>query len=258
MSKILKLLAGLALFASVSASASAQWMVFDPTNWVQNYATAVQTLEQYKQMVQQVINSGIELKGLGNIDAWKAAAVGALTNTQLGQAVVATQNLISGINNGQSSAQNLLAAYGASGTGSFQDWVAGLNQQGGIATQTVQALAQSVSTSNQSIQDAQKQWENANSKLASTPGLVGQMQLVNQSLMTLIQQNNAVNATLAAMAANDAQKTTKDNASVMSGAQAAAQQALQNTIDQGNQWFSQKYGQSGSVMGVESKTGQKQ
>jgi len=243
MKPIKKFLAALAIFAVFSASASAQWITFDPTNWIQNYATAVQTLQQYENMVLQLKNSYTELQSLGNADTWKSAAIGVLTNTQLGQAIQSTQNLINSINNGQSGAQNLLAAYGASGTGSFQDWVAGLNQQGKIQTQTVQALANSVSTSNQAIQDAQKQWQNANAQVSSTPGLVGQMQLVNESLMTLIQQNNAVNGTLAAMAANEAQQTANDNAATMSGAQAAAQQKLQNTIDQGNQWFSQKYGQ---------------
>lgn len=234
MSKIMRLIVGIAMFAGVSASASAQWMVFDPTNWVQNYATAIQTLEQYKQMVQQVMNSTTELQSLADPQTLVNQTIG-----QLQSGVQATNNLIATLGSGQTAAQNLVSAYGAGGSGNFSNWIASLNQQGQMQSQGVSALAQSVTASNQAVQDAQTQWAKSNSEIGAAPGLHDQLQIVNQNLMTLIQQNQAVNQTLAALAASEAQKNAQTNAATMSGAQQAADQNLQNMITQGSNWMVQ-------------------
>ncbi len=237
MQKFFKILAGLTLFAGFCSSASAQWEVFDPTNWVQNYATAVQTLEQYQQMIQQVQNSTQELSSLANAGPISNNAV-----DQLQGGIQTTNNLLSALGNGQNAAQNLVSAYGSSGTGSFGDWIASVNQQGVMQSQGVDALAQSAVASNQAVQDAQTQWSKANQQIAVSPGLHDQLQLVNESLMTLIQQNQATNQALAALAANEAQKSAQQNAQTMSGQQAADEAAYNAKVTQGDNWLAQTYG----------------
>lgn len=229
MSRIAKFIAGAFLFVGLLAQASAQWITFDPTNWVQNYMTAVQTLQQYEQMVQQVKNSTQALSNLSG-----AQLVSNITASQLQSGVSSTNALLGALGNGQTAAQNLVAAYGAGGNGSFSDWVASLNQQGSMQTQGVNALVQSVASSNQAVQDAQAQWDRSNAAIATSPGLHDQLQLVNQNLMTVIQQNQAVNQTLASLAASVAQRDAQQNAPTMSGAQQAADQNLQNMITQGS------------------------
>lgn len=229
MSRIAKFIAGAFLFVGLLAQASAQWITFDPTNWVQNYATAVQTLQQYEQMVQQVKNSTQALSNLSG-----AQLVSNITASQLQSGVSSTNALLGALGNGQTAAQNLVAAYGSGGNGSFANWVASLNQQGSMQTQGVNALVQSVASSNQAVQDAQAQWDRSNAAIATSPGLHDQLQLVNQNLMTVIQQNQAVNQTLASLAASVAQRDAQQNAQTMSGAQQAADQNLQNMITQGS------------------------
>jgi conjugal transfer/entry exclusion protein len=243
----MKLFAGLALFCGIAASASAQWVVFDPSNWVQNYATAIQTLGQYKQMIQQVINSTTELSSLGNPQSLVNATIGQL---QIG--VQTTENLLSALGNGQTAAQNLVSAYGAAGNGNFNDWISALNKQGTMQSQGVDALAQSVTSSNQAVQDAQAQWAKSNAEISAAPGIHDQLQIVNQNLMTLIQQNQAVNQTLAALAASEAQTAAQQNAQTMSGAQQAADQKLQSTINNGTNWMVQTYGGASAPAGSSS------
>ena len=240
----MKFFAGIALFCGVTASASAQWVVFDPTNWVQNYATAIQTLDQYKQMVQQVINSTTELSSLANPQSLVDATIG-----QLQTGVQTTENLLSALGNGQTAAQNLVSAYGAAGSGNFTDWISALNKQGTMQSQGVDALAQAVTSSNQAVQDAQAQWAKSNAEISAAPGIHDQLQIVNQNLMALIQQNQAVNQTLASLAASQSQRDAQTNAQTMSGAQQAADQALQNTINQGTNWMVQTYGGAGAPTG---------
>ena len=245
MSKIFKFFsATMAVFAICASSASAQWITFDPTNWISNYATAAQTLEQYEQMIQQVKNSTTALASLGDAALSANGTIGQIAN-----GVQATQNLLSALGNGQSAAQNLVAAYGAAGSGSFTDWISSLNKQGTMQSQGVDALAQAVTSSNQAVQDAQTQWAKSNAEISAAPGIHDQLQIVNQNLMALIQQNQAVNQTLASLAASEAQRNAQQNAQTMSGAQQAADQKLQSTISNGTNWMVQTYGGAGAPTG---------
>lgn len=239
MRKIDKILIAAGLVLGLVAPASAQWAVLDVANLAQNYATASQTLEQYITQLQELQNSYQQLQALGGDGPVNNNAL-----NQLQYGLQTSQALEQALGNGQNAAQNLTAAYGASGSGSFAGWISSLNQQGSLQAQSVNNLAQASVSSNQAVADAQKQWYKANSSIDSAPGTRAQLMIVNRSLMTLIQQNQATNQALSALVANEAQRTAQKNASTMYGTQQAADQALQNNIQNGNNWLTQTYGGS--------------
>uniref|UniRef100_E6QMV3 Conjugal transfer protein TrbJ n=1 Tax=mine drainage metagenome TaxID=410659 RepID=E6QMV3_9ZZZZ len=239
MRKIDKILIAAGLILGLMAPASAQWAVLDVANLAQNYATAAQTLEQYITQLQELQNSYQQLQALG-----KDGPVSNNTLNQVQYGLQTSQALEQALGNGQNAAQNLTAAYGASGSGSFAGWISSLNQQGSLQGQSVNNLAQAAVSSNQAVSDAQKQWYAANSSIDAAAGTRAQLTIVNRSLMTLIQQNQATNQALSALVANEAQKTAQQDAPTMSGAQQAAEQALQNNIQNGNNWMTQTYGGS--------------
>lgn len=239
--KIDKILIAATLILGSVAPASAQWVVFDPANWVQNYATAIQTLQQYETQLQELQNSYQQLKSLGN-----DGPVSNNTLNQLQYGLQTSQALEQALGNGQNAAQNLTAAYGASGSGTFTGWISSLNQQGSLQAQSVNNLAQASVSANQAVADAQQQWDKANSSIDAAPGTRAQLMIVNRSLMTLIQQNQATNQALSALVANEAQRTAQKNVQTISGAQQAADSTLMNQINSGSNWMVQTYGGQGN------------
>lgn len=131
------LAAGAAVLALVSTSefADAQWIVFDPNNYVQNVLTAARALQQIDNQIQSLANEATMLTN----DARNLANLPYSSLAQLDQSIQATQQLL---------AQAQRIAYD----------VSTINQ---AFTQTYPQSYSGSTSSQQLLADAQTRWQNA-------------------------------------------------------------------------------------------------
>lgn len=160
--------------------ASAQWIVFDPTNYAQNVLTAARELQQVNNEIQSLTN---EAQMLVN-QAKNLASLPMSTLTQLQSSIAQTQSLLSQAQNiafnVQQIEQSYSASYGAAaGTGSTSTMVA----------------------------NAQARWQNSvaafEDSLKVQAGVVGNIPANTSAMASLVSASqNATGALQAAQAGN--------------------------------------------------------
>jgi P-type conjugative transfer protein TrbJ len=116
--------------AVVAPPASAQWVVYDPTNFTQNVLTAARELQQINNQITMLTNQATSLVN----QARNLANLPVSTLTQLQSSITQTQSLLSQAQNIAFDVQRIQTAYStsygtAAGTGSTTAMVANAQQR---------------------------------------------------------------------------------------------------------------------------------
>lgn len=189
MKKALKhLVIGLA-FAAAGAPALAQWAVFDPTNWIQNYASAISQVKQEvtaaKTLIQQTqtaIDTAKSIKNLKNMDSLAQVKEGLRLYTNLRDVDMRLERDFQ-----QSAAltESLTSKYGASD----MSWNDFLQSKDKIDLQQRDTSAQRFAAINASMDQTARQRQAIVSQLGAVQGQTEAMQTVGAAVDVLIGQN---------------------------------------------------------------------
>lgn len=191
------LVAGIALSAA-TLPAFAQWAVFDPTNFGQNYLTATSsvkneltTAKSLIQETQTALNMAKSVAGMGNLEDLAKVQ----QSLQLYKDLQSVDTLLER-DFTQSSAltQRLTAQYGASDM-SWGDYLKSSSQ---LQQQQLDSSAQRYRAINASMEQTASQRQAIVSKLASVQGQTEAMQTLGAAIDVLIGQNQQIISILAA------------------------------------------------------------
>jgi len=195
--------AGYLIFAGVSAHAAS--VVFDPTNWIENYATAISNIEQYAQQVDQYVTQLKQLRyqvqSLKNLDP---NAIGGILQTakldkQLTQyqhlqgALFKTYGSMNQVNRMIKDTNNFLSGQGMDPLGGHLSWkqyrkgrVALAKQNGKTASEAMSSTYGAIKSANGNIaalKSIDSQIKNPNQTMK------GEMETMNGSLNVIAHQN---------------------------------------------------------------------
>lgn len=189
MKNILKQLVMGVAFVAASAPALAQWAVFDPTNWVQNYTSAISQVRQEataaKTLIQQTqtaIDTAKSIKNLKNMDSLAQVKEGLRLYTNLRDVDMRLERDFQ-----QSAAltESLTSKYGASN----MSWNEFLHSKDKIDRQQRDTAAQRFKAINASMDQTARQRQAIVSQLGSVQGQTEAMQTVGAAVDVLIGQN---------------------------------------------------------------------
>ncbi|MGE8451106.1 MAG: hypothetical protein ACN6OP_10905 [Pseudomonadales bacterium] len=206
------------LIAGTEAHAGGGGIVFDPTNWVQNTATAISTVKQEAISVQnaarlaQMMIDGrkmVQLRELGISDLAQAEQMVA----QIGRLSGADDTLLQALGNKRDFIGDVMGLYGASQSGNFNNFVGNMTQRAALGNANASNLLNKHDALNQAIQTAQGKRMRIASEIGNVPGATQAIQVATAALDTLIEQNQMQSAAVAAQLASAAKKEAADTAS---------------------------------------------
>ncbi|MGT2455697.1 hypothetical protein ACU4GI_21760 [Cupriavidus basilensis] len=206
------------LIAGTEAHAGGGGIVFDPTNWVQNTATAISTVKQEGISVQnaarlaQMMIDGrkmVQLRELGISDLAQAEQMVA----QIGRLSGADDTLLQALGNKRDFIGDVMGLYGASQSGNFNNFVSNLTQRAALGNANASNLLNKHDALNQAIQTAQGKRMRIASEIGNVPGATQAIQVATAALDTLIEQNQVQSAAVAAQLASAAKTEAADTAS---------------------------------------------
>lgn len=204
--KIDKLVCSLGLaaaFVAASTPAFAQWAVFDPTNWVENSASAVaaartefNTYQTLKQQIDSTISAARSVNKLSDI--------GSMANIKQAMTLFnSLQNidsqLASTLQRNQTLTQNLVSQYGASGM-PWNEFVA--NQQSIKSAERAATLAR-YDNINASLADTAAKRSQIVTQLGAVQGQTEALQTLGAALDVIIGQNQQIIMALKANSMTD-------------------------------------------------------
>lgn len=205
-------------------SAHAQWTVWDPSNFAQNYTTAIAAVKQEistaKSLIQETqtaINMAKSVKALGNLEGLAQVKEALNLYKQLKALDTRLENDFQ-----QSSqlTERVSAAYGASNM-SWKDY---LNSRTQLVKQQRDTAAQRYTAINASINQTSQQRQAIVSKLGSVQGQTEAMQTVGAAIDVLIGQNQQIISILASSnRVNEVKENDKATDEKASDAEAARQ-----------------------------------
>lgn len=191
------------LFAAIvlgaaSVPALAQWAVFDPTNWIQNYLSATTSVKQEittaKTLIQETqtaINMAKSVKGMADLEGLAQAKQALTLYKEL-------QDLDSRLERDfqQSSelTERVTAKYGASD----MSWEEYMTSSNALERQQRDSSAQRYRAINASMEQTSRQRQAIVSKLGSVQGQTEAMQTLGAAIDVLIGQNQQIISILAA------------------------------------------------------------
>lgn len=222
------LIAG-AVFTLASIPAFAQWTVFDPTNYAQNYLSATSSVKQEittaKSLIQETqtaLNMAKSVKGIGNFED--------LAQVQQSLQMYKDLQTVDGLlerDFTQSAAltERVTANYGASDM-SWNDYI---KSSSALQQQQRDSSAQRYRAINASMEQTSRQREAIVSKLGSVGGQTEAMQALgaaidvligqNQQIISILSANNRVAETKADIAIGKAANNDAEAAKVMNSYQ---------------------------------------
>jgi P-type conjugative transfer protein TrbJ len=210
------------LAASVQAHAI---LVFDPSNWTQNYLTAFQTAKQLSEQITQtqqqiklVLDSARMSKQLADynqlgpkIDQYKL----------LQEAQAANQTYMQTLGNADSFVSDVVAHYGASGfTGSMTDYLAHQARSAQLGQNSAQALFQAQQNTVAALKAASTRRKEALAKIGPLDGITQ----VGQAITAQNDNTIEVLQTIAQIQATQANVTAEQRAAAVGKEQASQAQ----------------------------------
>jgi P-type conjugative transfer protein TrbJ len=222
-------------FSAACAPAFAQWAVFDPTNWIQNYASATTAVKQEittaKTLVQETqtaINMAKSVKGMADLDGLAQVKESLRMYKDL-QAL--DTRLERDFQQSAELTERVTAKYGASDM-SWEEYTKSSNQ---IERQQRDSSAQRYRAINASIEQTSRQRQAIVSKLGSVQGQTEAMQTLgaaidvligqNQQIISILAANNKVAETKLDLEAGKAANNDKEAAKVMNNYQQRMREA---------------------------------
>lgn len=222
------LILGAALGAA-SIPAFAQWAVFDPTNWIQNYLSAASQVKQEittaKTLIQETqtaINMAKSVKGMADMDGLAQVKEAMKLYKEL-QAV--DGRLEKDFQQSAELTERVTAKYGASD----MSWEEYLNSRNQIERQQRDSSAARYRAINASIEQTSRQRQAIVSKLGNVQGQTEAMQTLgaaidvligqNQQIISILAANNKVAETKQDLEATKAAKSDKEAAKVVNSYQ---------------------------------------
>lgn len=194
------LLATTLAFGGVAAPVSAQWAVFDASNYAQNVLEAARALQQINNQIQSLQNEAIMLKNMGkNLQSLNASSLGSIVAdlTQIGTLMNQAQGISFNVNATQTAfAHTYPQTYAASTTSGtlagdalkrWQDAMAAFHQTLTIQAQVAQNVQSDTATLSRLVTESQ--------------GAVGNLQVnqaTNQLLALSIKQQLQIQNLMAA------------------------------------------------------------
>jgi conjugal transfer/entry exclusion protein len=225
MKKLLKHLAIGVACCAASAPAFAQWAVFDPTNWIQNNSTAlnsvkteINTAKSLIQQTQTAIAAARSIKGVADMSGLAQVTESLALYTDL-KAV--DSRLERDFRQSAELTERVTSKYGASD----MSWQEYMNSTSQIEKQQRDTSAQRYSSINASIEQTSRQRQAIVSKLGAVQGQTEAMQTLgaaidvligqNQQIISILAANNKVAETKQDLATGKAAKTDQEAAKLM-------------------------------------------
>lgn len=178
--------------AAFSVPAFAQWTVWDPSNFAQNYATAIASVKQEittaKSLIQETqtaINMAKSIKSLGDLEGLAQVKEALKLYNQLKSI---DTRLESDFQQSSQLAERVSAAYGASN----MPWKDYINSRSQLDKQQRETTSQRYKAINASIAQTSQQRQAIVSKLGSVQGQTEAMQTVGAAIDVLIGQNQQI------------------------------------------------------------------
>ncbi|MCP3023780.1 hypothetical protein [Cupriavidus basilensis] len=223
------------LIAGTEAHAGGGGIVFDPTNWVQNTATAISTVKQEGISIQnaarlaQMMIDGrkmVQLREMGISDLAQAEQMVA----QIGRLSGADDTLLQALGKKSDFIGDVMGLYGASQSGNFGSFVNGITQRAALGNANAANLINKHEALNQGIQVAQQKRLRIANEIGNVPGATQAIQVATAALDTLIEQNQLQSSAVSAQLASAAKKEAADTARAKAADQSVSDYA--NGIDQ--------------------------
>jgi conjugal transfer/entry exclusion protein len=255
MQKLRKLAIAVALlgaFAAPNAFAGGQ-MVFDPTNYISNAATAAQTLQVETQgiasaireatmlenQIKNTVNTVENLKGIGSITG-DINALQSLWNVD--------KTLMNQIGGQTQFVQNVMGQFSASGTtGSFTNYVGMLANQSQLGSQNATSLFANYTNMTNEIQSTIQQRQTIAMKNTGALGMNDEIQATNATLDNLSEINQATLQGITTLVRQAAYKQSVDAG--QQSAHSNTSSAFDTYMSNGNQAFLNNTTVSHSIMG---------
>jgi conjugal transfer/entry exclusion protein len=198
MKKLLKHLAIGVACCVANAPAFAQWAVFDPTNWIQNNSTAlnsvkteINTAKSLIQQTQTAIAAARSIKGVADMSGLAQVTESLALYTDL-KAV--DNRLERDFRQSAELTERVTSKYGASD----MSWQEYMNSTSQLEKQQRDTSAQRYSSINASIEQTSRQRQAIVSKLGAVQGQTEAMQTLGAAIDVLIGQNQQIISILAA------------------------------------------------------------
>jgi conjugal transfer/entry exclusion protein len=239
-------------FAAPDAFAGGQ-LVFDPTNLVENAATAVQTLQTETQgvasaireatmlenQIKNTVNTVENLKGIGSITG-DINALQSLWNVD--------KTLMNQIGGQTQFVQSVMGQYSASGsTGSFTNYVGMLANQSQLGSQNATSLFANYTNMTNEIQSTIQQRQNIAMKNTGALGMNDEIQATNATLDNLSEINQATLQGITTLVRQAAYKQSVDAG--VATAHSNTSSAFDTYMNNGNQAFLNNTTVNNSIMG---------
>jgi P-type conjugative transfer protein TrbJ len=194
------LLATTLAFAGVCAPASAQWAVFDASNYAQNVLEAARALQQINNQIQSLQNEANMLTNMGkNLQSLNVSSLGSIVSdlTQISTLMNQAQGISFNVNASQAAfAQTYPPSYIASTTSGTLASDALKRWQDAMA-----AFRQTLSVQSQVTQNVQSDTVTLTQLVTASDGAVGNLQVsqaTNQLLALSIKQQLQIQSLMAA------------------------------------------------------------
>lgn len=242
----------LGFFAAPNAFAGGS-MVFDPTNYISNAATAAQTLEQETQgiasaireatmlenQIKNTVNTVENLKGIGSITG-DINALTSLWNVD--------KTLMNQIGGQTQFVQGVMSQYSASGaTGSFSNYVGMLSNQSQLGSQNATSLFANYTNMTNEIQSTIQQRQNIAMKNTGALGMNDEIQATNATLDNLSEINQATLQGITTLVRQAAYKQSVEAGQQTSHSNTTS--AFDSYMNNGNQAFLNNTTKNNSIMG---------
>jgi P-type conjugative transfer protein TrbJ len=187
-------------FAGVCAPASAQWAVFDASNYAQNVLEAARALQQINNQIQSLQNEANMLTNMGkNLQSLNVSSLGSIVSdlTQISTLMNQAQGITFNVNASQAAfAQTYPQSYVASTTSGTLASDALKRWQDAMA-----AFRQTLSVQSQVAQNVQSDTVTLTQLVTASDGAVGNLQVsqaTNQLLALSIKQQLQIQSLMAA------------------------------------------------------------
>jgi P-type conjugative transfer protein TrbJ len=187
-------------FAGVCAPASAQWAVFDASNYAQNVLEAARALQQINNQIQSLQNEANMLTNMGkNLQSLNVSSLGSIVSdlTQISTLMNQAQGITFNVNASQAAfAQTYPQSYVASTTSGTLASDALKRWQDAMA-----AFRQTLSVQSQVTQNVQSDTVTLTQLVTASDGAVGNLQVsqaTNQLLALSIKQQLQIQSLMAA------------------------------------------------------------
>jgi P-type conjugative transfer protein TrbJ len=194
------LLATTISFAGVAAPASAQWAVFDASNYVQNVLEAARALQQINNQIQSLQNEATMLTNMGkNLQSLNGSSLNSIVSdlTQISTLMNQAQGISFNVNASQTAfAQTYPQSYAASTTSGTLAGDALKRWQDAMA-----AFHQTLTVQSQVAQNVQTDTATLSQLVTASQGAVGNLQVsqaTNQLLALSIKQQLQIQSMMAA------------------------------------------------------------